>query len=79
MEMIGTVAELEAIYGLPGETATAKEVDRITPHYRRFVELSPFVVVATSGPEGSIVLPAAILPATSAGSSRIGIFSLTSN
>jgi hypothetical protein len=52
MTKISTIAELEAIYGLAGETATVKEVDRLTPHYRKFVELSPFVIVATSGPEG---------------------------
>jgi PPOX class probable FMN-dependent enzyme len=52
MAMITTIAELEAIYGLPGETSTVKEVDHITPHYRTFIELSPFVILATSGPEG---------------------------
>ncbi|MGZ9112842.1 MAG: pyridoxamine 5'-phosphate oxidase family protein, partial [Rhodoplanes sp.] len=52
MAMITTIAELEAIYGLPGETSTVKEVDHITPHYRTFIELSPFVTLATSGPEG---------------------------
>ena len=52
MAMITTIAELEAIYGLPGETSTVKEVDHITPHYRTFIELSPFVALATSGPEG---------------------------
>ena len=52
MATITTVAELEAIYGLPNEASTVKEVDRITPHYRTFVEMSPFVALATSGPEG---------------------------
>ncbi|MGZ8387917.1 MAG: pyridoxamine 5'-phosphate oxidase family protein [Rhodoplanes sp.] len=52
MAMITTIAELEAIYGLPGETSTVKEVGHITPHYRTFIELSPFVILATSGPEG---------------------------
>lgn len=52
MATITTVAELEAIYGLPGETSTVKEVGHITPHYRTFIELSPFVALATSGPEG---------------------------
>ena len=27
-------------------------MDRITPHYRRLIEASPFFVLATSGPEG---------------------------
>lgn len=52
MAMITTIAELEAIYGLPGETSTVKEVGHITPHYRTFIEQSPFVALATSGPEG---------------------------
>jgi PPOX class probable FMN-dependent enzyme len=52
MAMITTIAELEAIYGLPGETSTVKEVDHITPHYRTFIELSPFLALSTSGPEG---------------------------
>ncbi|HYF55852.1 MAG TPA: pyridoxamine 5'-phosphate oxidase family protein [Salinarimonas sp.] len=52
MSVIATVAELERIYGEPGAASTVKEVDRITPHYRAFVEAAPFVALATSGPEG---------------------------
>src|ERR1700733_11376025 len=52
MSTITTLAELEAIYGLPGETSTVKEVDHLTPHYRVFIEKSPFSLLATSGPEG---------------------------
>lgn len=52
MPIISTVAELEAIYGRPGETSTVKEVDSITPQYRAFIEAAPFVALATSGPEG---------------------------
>ena len=52
MSVITTVEELEALYGLPGETSTVKEVAWITPHYRAFIEASPFVALATSGPEG---------------------------
>src|SRR5207247_8681975 len=29
-----------------------KEIDHSSEHYRRFIEISPFVVLATSGPEG---------------------------
>jgi PPOX class probable FMN-dependent enzyme len=48
-----TEAELEAIYG-PRDTpvATIKEIDYISDHYRMFIDASPFVVVATAGPEG---------------------------
>src|SRR5262245_8731850 len=52
MPTVTTVQELEAIYGLPLETSTIKEVDRITPHYRAFIETAPFAVLATCGPEG---------------------------
>ena len=48
-----TEAELEGIYG-PRDTpvATIKEIDHISDHYRMFIDASPFVVVATAGPEG---------------------------
>jgi predicted pyridoxine 5'-phosphate oxidase superfamily flavin-nucleotide-binding protein len=29
-----------------------KEADRITSQYRKLIEAAPFVVLATSGPEG---------------------------
>ncbi len=45
-------AELEAIYGQPAGPAVFKEIEHISEHYRRFIEASPFVVLATSGPEG---------------------------
>jgi uncharacterized protein len=51
-DTITTIAELEAIYGTPVEAATVKEVARITPHYRAYIEAAPFVSLATSGPEG---------------------------
>ncbi len=52
MSRITTVEELEALYGTPVPTSLAKEVDRITPHYRALIEASPFVALATAGPEG---------------------------
>lgn len=52
MAIITSIEELEAIYGLPAETSTVKEVDRVTPHYRALIAASPFAVLATSGPEG---------------------------
>jgi PPOX class probable FMN-dependent enzyme len=50
--VITTIAEIEAIYGLPAETSVIKEVDRVTPEYATLIEASPFAVLATSGPEG---------------------------
>ncbi|MDA0787063.1 MAG: pyridoxamine 5'-phosphate oxidase family protein [Proteobacteria bacterium] len=52
MSTITTVEELAALYGTPVPTSLAKEVDRITPHYRALIEASPFVALATAGPEG---------------------------
>ena len=49
---ITTITELEVLYGRPGEASTVKEIDRITPHYRAYIEASPFAALATGGPEG---------------------------
>ncbi|MSO77712.1 MAG: pyridoxamine 5'-phosphate oxidase family protein [Alphaproteobacteria bacterium] len=51
-QIVTSQAELEALYGAPQGAAVIKEIDHISAHYRRFIEVSPFVVVATSGPEG---------------------------
>jgi uncharacterized protein len=50
--LVTSEAELEAIYGKPVGAAVIKEIGHISEHYRRFIEASPFVVLATSGPEG---------------------------
>ena len=50
--IIGSVEELEALYGQPNGASTVKEVGRLTPQYRALIEASPFVALATSGPEG---------------------------
>jgi PPOX class probable FMN-dependent enzyme len=52
MSTITSGADLEALYGMPGETSLVTERDRLTPSYRRFIEASHFVALATSGPEG---------------------------
>lgn len=49
---VSTVEELETLYGQPGEASLVKELDRLIPEYAAFVEASPFVLLATSGPEG---------------------------
>ena len=51
-DLVTTEAQLEAIYGQPAGAAVIKEIDHISEHYRSFIEASPFVVLATSGPEG---------------------------
>ena len=45
--LITTTEQLESLYG-----AITKELDQISDHYRTLIEKAPFVVVATSGPEG---------------------------
>ncbi|MFT5349786.1 MAG: PPOX class probable FMN-dependent enzyme [Gammaproteobacteria bacterium] len=52
MLTINSIEALEALYGLPKERDLIKEVDHITPNYRKLIEASPFMVVATGGPEG---------------------------
>ncbi|GAB4578910.1 MAG: pyridoxamine 5'-phosphate oxidase family protein [Anaerolineales bacterium] len=47
-----TLAQLEALYDAPLARSITKELDHISDHYRAFIEKSPFVIVATSGPEG---------------------------
>jgi len=50
--LITDVATLERLYGLPAGASVEKEVGYIHPHYRRMIEVSPFVVLATCGPGG---------------------------
>ena len=47
MKRIETLAQLEALYGKPGETSQIKEVAHVIPHYRKFIEASPFCTMAT--------------------------------
>lgn len=50
---ISTMAELEALYGeQPYPPAVLKEIDRVNETYRKLIEASPFVALATSGPDG---------------------------
>src|SRR5437588_4853237 len=62
MSVIATVEQLEAIYGQPNDASTVKVADRITPSYRALIEKSPFVALATSGPEGLDCSPRGDLP-----------------
>ncbi len=49
---ITSEAELDEIYGEPVPAAVIKELTFISEDYRRFIEASPFVLLATAGPEG---------------------------
>ena len=51
---IETAEELRSSYGEPSERATRKSLDRLDRHCRRFIELSPFVVLASAGADGRV-------------------------
>jgi PPOX class probable FMN-dependent enzyme len=51
--VITSTEQLEALYSdAPYGPALFKETDHITAHYRKLIEAAPFVVLATSGPDG---------------------------
>lgn len=53
MKIIRTVEELSAIYaGGLTQASVAKVTKQLTPLYRNMIEASPFVALATVGPEG---------------------------
>jgi PPOX class probable FMN-dependent enzyme len=52
MRTIQSVEELNGLYGQPVEASLIKVVPALTPEYRRMIEASPFVALATVGPEG---------------------------
>jgi uncharacterized protein len=62
VSIIATVEELEAIYGQTNDASTVKVADHVTPLYRILIEKSPFVALATSGPEGLDCSPRGDLP-----------------
>ena len=62
MTRISTIAELEALYGQPGEAALVKVTDRVIPEYAAFIAASPFVALATCGQEGLDCSPRGDLP-----------------
>lgn len=52
MTIIRSVEELRAIYGEVKETSYAKVTKALTSGYRQMIEASPFLALATVGPEG---------------------------
>ena len=49
-----SVEALRRSYGEPSQRAVGKSLDRLDRHCRRFIELSPFVVLATAGADGRV-------------------------
>ncbi|WEK52352.1 MAG: pyridoxamine 5'-phosphate oxidase family protein [Candidatus Kaistia colombiensis] len=52
MARIETLESLRAIYGAPKGRSVAKQLGGLDRHCRSFIALSPFVVIATQGPDG---------------------------
>ncbi|WP_105372604.1 pyridoxamine 5'-phosphate oxidase family protein [Neorhizobium huautlense] len=52
MSIITSVEELKAIYEGVSEASIAKVTKVLTSEYRRMIETSPFMALATVGPEG---------------------------
>lgn len=49
---IRSLEALRAVYGPVGERSARKQLPALDPHCRRFVELSPFVLLASHGADG---------------------------
>lgn len=54
MSAITTEEALRALHRPPKDRAVRKQLDRLDGHCRRFVSLSPFVVMATADAEGRV-------------------------
>ncbi|MFM2421555.1 MAG: hypothetical protein RL291_85 [Pseudomonadota bacterium] len=54
---ITTVADLVAYYGETNPISLTKEVPQLTAPYRQMIAASPFVALASTGPEGLDVTP----------------------
>lgn len=50
--LISSLEALERLCGQPGWVALASDTDRIIPKYCAVIEASPYVTIATVGPEG---------------------------
>jgi PPOX class probable FMN-dependent enzyme len=63
MHEITTLDALEALYQpAPVAASTVKVTSHITPHYAALIDASPFVALATVGPEGLDCSPRGDLP-----------------
>jgi PPOX class probable FMN-dependent enzyme len=51
-DLIATEADLREQFAAPGRLATLKQLDRLDHNCRRFIELSPFLCLATARPDG---------------------------
>ncbi len=51
-QTVTSISQLESIYDAINPSSLTKETTVITPEYQKLIEASPFVSVATIGPEG---------------------------
>lgn len=54
MSKIETLDQLRALYPAAKGLAVDKQLSRLDPHCRRFIALSPFLVLATKGQDGLV-------------------------
>ena len=54
MAHILSPAELRTLYRAPSARAVQKQLDRLDVHCRRFISLSPFLVIASSDADGRV-------------------------
>ena len=52
MARITTADQLRALYGVPMERAVQKELTYLHGHHRRYIELSPFLAISSTGADG---------------------------
>ena len=57
MSVVNAAAELRETYAAPNEMVQKKILHRLDRHARAFIALSPFVVLATHGPDGADCSP----------------------
>ncbi|MCB2128298.1 MAG: pyridoxamine 5'-phosphate oxidase family protein [Rhodobacteraceae bacterium] len=57
MTYLGTIEELEALYGQPGEASVVKVARRMTPVYRDWISRARLCILTTVGPEGTDASP----------------------
>ena len=52
MDIVEDIVEIREIYGEPMERTIKKQLPRLEKHSRAFIALSPFLVIASSDPNG---------------------------
>lgn len=52
LKRIDTLSELEALYPKPLDSSVSKELPELNEHYRKIIAASPFLTIASVGPDG---------------------------